>query len=87
MASNKQQYCGGCRNDYYNRPGNSDTGDCWSLETAKVVNRTRVGWWEKPPYKWKPVKTLDCYHTPGVYAWLPREDVRISAPKKTGGSS
>lgn len=72
--------CYRCRDNYYNAPGNSTTGECWSFRSAKVVTRTHVGVWEPPPYEWMPEKVLSC-HRPDGYVWLRREDVRITAKK------
>jgi hypothetical protein len=77
----KKALCAGCRNDFYNRPGHSSTGQCWSLQSAKVVERTRVGWWQAPPYVWDPVTTLQCHHCPGQIAWISSDDVRV-IPKR-----
>lgn len=72
----KLKLCGGCRNDYYNQPGHSTTGKCWMLGASRVVQRTRVGTWQNPPYRWQPVKTLSCHHPEGS-AWIAIDDVRI----------
>jgi hypothetical protein len=63
--------CLGCRNDIYNK-----TGICWSLKTARVVQRTKVGTWDTPPYVWKPETTLSC-HSPEGKHWLEKDDVRL----------
>jgi hypothetical protein len=44
-AEQKQHLCPGCRNDFYNQPGNSTTGECWHLQDAEVVQLTQVGIW------------------------------------------
>lgn len=31
--------CSGCRNSFYNQPGNSTKGECWSLDSAQIVTR------------------------------------------------
>lgn len=74
----KKLLCQGCRDSFYNLPGNSATGECWSLKSAKVVERTKVGWWQNGPYQWSPQQTLNCNHAPGVYAWVDRDDVRVA---------
>ena len=62
----KQKYCLGCRNNYYNHGNNSVTGECWSLDDAKVVWKYEVGIWEDPPYKNKKKRrVLDCYRKKG----------------------
>ena len=77
----KKMLCHGCRDDYYNRPGNTPNGQCYSLEKAKVVQRTKVGWWQNSPYTWQPQETLSCNHCPGTYAWIDANDVRIKKAK------
>lgn len=73
----KRLLCAGCRDDYYNQPGNTAKGECYSLEKAEPVERTRVGWWQNAPYTWRPQTTLSCHHAPGQFAWINRDDVRI----------
>jgi hypothetical protein len=57
--------CAGCYNNIYN--GNNPHGvkECWSLKTAKMVSRIRVGNFEEPKYYKgrKAVRVPDCYHT------------------------
>lgn len=72
----KQRLCAGCRNNFYNLPGNSPTGECWSLSSATVVERTRVGTWQTTPYTWQPQTTLSC-HRPEGSVWIKEDDVRI----------
>ena len=77
----KKQLCRGCRNDYYNQPGNSTTGECWMLKTAQLVELTRVGYWQNPPYKWQPKQTLNC-HRPEGAVWIKQDDPRIVETEK-----
>jgi hypothetical protein len=59
-----KNHCAGCRNDFYNHGSNSTTGNCWSLDTAKMVWRIPVGNWERPPYLHKKkVKVPNCKHS------------------------
>jgi hypothetical protein len=59
---NDTKKCAGCRNDYYNRPGNSATGKCWSLGSAKMVDRYRIHINQQPPYTKDQIVTVpDCY--------------------------
>lgn len=72
--SDKQQYCAGCRNDFYNHresPGFDGVTKCWSLETANVVVRFRLHWWTAPTVSgaFTEVVTLDCHHEPGQFAF------------------
>ena len=62
-----QKHCAGCRNDHYNSSA-SNTGKCWSRESAKLVWRIPVGFQEMPPYKNKKKKQVpDCWHGEGPY--------------------
>ena len=36
------KHCRGCRDDFYNQPGNSSDGKCWMLKSAKLVTRYRI---------------------------------------------
>jgi hypothetical protein len=65
--------CRGCRDDYYNQ---AERSGCWCFEKAEVVTRTKVGYWQPPPYRWEPQVTLSC-HRPEGYAWIEQNDVRI----------
>lgn len=58
--------CEGCRNDFYNGEG---AKECWSLKTAQVVQRWRLGWWTAPASRecFTKVTTLSCHHAPGKY--------------------
>ena len=69
--SEKKDLCAGCRNNFYNQPGKSTSGECWSLKSAKVVTRYKLGWWTAPtqPGAFKEVKVLSCYHQPGQAAY------------------
>ena len=35
-------HCVGCYNNHYNQPGNSTTGKCWSLPSAKLKTRFQL---------------------------------------------
>lgn len=85
-ADEKKTLCHECRNDFYNRSGNSTTGECWSLKSAELVERTRVGWWQNGPYEWRPETTLSCHHAPGQFAWIKRDDVRLRTLATNGGT-
>lgn len=75
----KQRYCSGCRENYYNHSGHSTTGECWLLKSARVVTRWRLGWWTAPtvPGAFTECKTLNCWNSdsgPGnvaMYETLP----------------
>lgn len=65
--ADKLAMCKGCRENYYNGEGASE---CWSLKTAKVVKRWRLGWWTRPDERgaFTEVVTLNCHRAPGKYA-------------------
>lgn len=44
--------------------------------TEKVVERTQVGTWQNPPYRWQPQATLSCHRPEGRH-WIERSDVRL----------
>lgn len=68
--------CRGCRDNFYNQPGNSTEGECWMLAKAQPVERTSVGTWQRPPYTWQPQTTLSCHHRDGEH-WIKQDDPRI----------
>jgi hypothetical protein len=75
MSEDKQQYCAGCRDDFYNHrdePGFDGATKCWSLKDAEVVTRYRIHWWTAPTNVsvFQKVKTLDCHHEPGQFAFF-----------------
>lgn len=74
--SEKLKLCRQCRDNFYNLPGNSNTGECWSLEQAEPVERMLVGVWQNPPYIWSPQTTLSCCRPQGS-VFIRREDVRV----------
>jgi hypothetical protein len=67
MLLKKRVRCAGCYDDHYNRPGNSTTGFCWHLKSARLVKRFALGFWTRPtePYAFSEVKVLNCYHENG----------------------
>lgn len=77
MINDKKNLCRGCHNDFYNQPGNSTTGECWHLQSATVVERTKIGVWQNPPYRWQPRQTLSC-HMPDGERWIGPDDCRIA---------
>lgn len=39
LLANKQRYCSGCENNFYNGNNNLNVNVCRSLKTAKVVKK------------------------------------------------
>ena len=68
----KRKMCSGCHSDYYNSNNEVGIKECWSLATAKVVKRFRIGWWRTPDSKdaFTEVKTLNCHSEPGSFAFM-----------------
>lgn len=66
----KLSLCSGCREDFYNGKNTIGVQECWSLKTAKIVKRWRLGWWTTPdtPEAFREVRTLNCHSAPGQYA-------------------
>lgn len=58
----KLKHCVGCHDDYYNCPGNSPDGVCWSLKSMKLVWRKQVHIDQRPPWTQKSKLMPDCYH-------------------------
>ena len=75
MPTKTKDLCCSCENDLYNH---SPHGGCWMYSSATVVTRTAVGTWNRPPYRWQPVKVLSCFHRNGMH-WLPRRYVGVIA--------
>jgi hypothetical protein len=69
--------CHGCSNDYYNREGNSDTGECWMLQSARIIERVRIGIWERPPYKKIVESIYHCHQPDNGTMWISPNDSRI----------
>lgn len=69
--SKSTDLCRGCREDFYN--GHNDIGvkQCWNLESARVVRRWKLYWWTAPtvPGALVEVKTYNCHHEPGRFAF------------------
>lgn len=59
--------CGGCRDDFYNDHNPLGVKECWSLKTAKMVTRWKIGTWTQPtqPGAFMEVKVPNCYRQSG----------------------
>jgi hypothetical protein len=83
QIDDKQAHCGGCRNNFYNHSGNSSTGHCWSLESAKLrwrwVINMQTPMDKKSRFYRKRVYT--CYHGEGPY----RDIYLLRLPEHLGG--
>lgn len=71
----KRKLCAGCRNDFYNQPGNAAGGECWSLKGARVVLKRRVGLDEVPPWTRPPERVLSCRSERG-YVFVGKDQAR-----------
>lgn len=78
--------CQGCRNDYYNGTG---AKECWQFKAAKVVTRWRLGWWTTPdtPRAFTEVRTLDCHHEPGRFAFQKELPTFAVSPRRLSGGA
>jgi len=63
----KLKYCAGCSENFYNGNNNLGIKECCYLKDAKVVWKKPVGVNERPPWKNKARRVLDCYRQKGVY--------------------
>ena len=61
----KLKLCSGCRNQTYNGHNTIGVDECWSLKSARLIKRVRVGLWERPPWEETEVKVLSCYAEEG----------------------
>lgn len=69
--------CIGCRENFYNQPGNSNTGECWLLKSATVKWRWQTGVWTMPlsPGAFQRVRVPSCYRKQGyVYTDKPHPE-------------
>lgn len=57
--------CGGCRNDFYNGQNELGVKQCWSVKSARVILRRRVGINDTPPWTRKPERLPSCYNASG----------------------
>jgi len=66
------KHCVGCHDNFYNHGGRSMKKDglCMSIHRSKVIWRKEVHVDQRPPWKQKAERFLDCYHRPR-YAYLP----------------
>jgi len=62
--SEKLQYCKGCKYNFYNGNNPYDIKKCWHLKDARVVWRKEVHINQRPPWKQKAIRVLDCYSKP-----------------------
>lgn len=71
--SDKQRYCRGCIDDFYN--GNNELGvaKCWSLKTATVVKMKFVHIDQCPPWNQKAETTLSCHRRQRYVAVKPEQ--------------
>lgn len=59
----KLKYCVGCKDNFYNSNNDMGIKECWSLKTAKICKRYRIGWWVPMDKKenFELVTTLSCH--------------------------
>lgn len=69
-----KKHCVGCRDNFYNGNNSLGVAQCWSLKTARLIKRRRVGMWETPPWKAKPETLPSCYHETGFVFVKPNQE-------------
>lgn len=67
--------CRGCEDDFYNNRNPHGVKQCWSLESAELVTRWRLGVWTQPTVRgaFTEVRVFDCRREKGFvfYKELP----------------
>ncbi len=71
LRAEKLKLCVGCRQNFYNGNNTIGVAECWSLKSARICKRWRLGWWTDPTTKgaFVQVQTLSCHHQTGRYAF------------------
>ena len=67
-----REACRGCRDDYYNVPGNALDGNrCWSAKTSTMVTKYRIHYMTAPTQKgaFTKVRVPSCYHQVNSYVF------------------
>ena len=77
-VTDKLKYCSGCYENIYN---GQNAKECWSLKSAKLVMKKKVGINDVPPWNHIPIKCLSCYHETG-YVMISTEDNRNKNGRK-----
>ena len=70
--SQKLMHCVGCRDDFYNHPGQHGSTGCWMLEGMKLVWRKAVPVDQRPPWMMPARRVPSCYRRKG-YVFLPAD--------------
>jgi len=80
----KQDYCAGCRDDFYYGHNSLGVKKCWGLKTGRVVTRFAIGFWTPmdTARNFREVKTLSCHNEPGATAFLERIPEHLRAEWK-----
>lgn len=79
----KRALCAGCRNDFYNGQNPMGIKECWSLESAVIKDRYRIGWAVPMdrPENVRPFRTLSCWHAPGQFAVMDEMPIHLRYPR------
>lgn len=61
------KHCRGCEDDFYNGNNPYNVRECWSLKTAELVTRWRLGVWQQPtaPGAFTEVRVFNCRREKG----------------------
>ncbi len=70
----KLNLCSGCHCDFYNGNNPYNIKECWYLEDAKFAWKKQVSLNQVPPWKQRPIKSLDCYRRDGYVMVGPRQE-------------
>lgn len=75
MKKVKKSDCVGCRDNFYN--GNNSLGvkECWSLASAKLIQRKQVPLDQRPPWDQPYEKRPSCYKRSG-YVFVNKPEAR-----------
>ncbi len=60
-----KKHCSGCRQNFYNDNNPYGIKECWLLKDAEVIERKRVGYDDRPPWKAEPEDLPSCYSQRG----------------------
>lgn len=60
-----KKLCIGCKDNFYNSK-ESNTGECWAYDTAKIKYRKIVPLDQRPPWTQPGEDMLSCFHATGV---------------------
>ena len=63
----KLKHCKGCEDDYYNKINQPGTTQCWMLQGAKLIERKKVSFSQRPPWLQEAKPYFNCYRQKGYW--------------------